>query len=138
MHAPFRALAATILLAAAGFAAAPAAQADESHVYFHNKSDAWVWVTVYKGLGMIDGRALSVPSPARIYGAYCVAPGAYDQHGLRTAIYEVRAEVTHHGCSHPVMLDQLRGFPYGNGHASNVMTYYVHGKNGHYVYNNTP
>ena len=66
-----------------------------------------------------------------------MAPGAFDKHGLRARIYEVRAEVTLKGCSHPVMLNQLPGFQH-NGNPINVMTYYIRGKDGKYVYHNTP
>lgn len=90
-----------------------------------NKSDAWVWVTAYNRWGEINGRA------------YCVAPGGTGSYGHgSTYLYEVRVEVTHQNCSHPVYLDQRRGYPYG--HDSMTYTYYVHGSNGRYVYNNTP
>jgi hypothetical protein len=108
----------------------------ESHVYFDNTSDASVWVTAYSQSECektMSGR----PSCNRggSEGAWCVAPGKYDQHGLRAHIYEVRAEVSQAGCQrHPVALNQLRGFPYS--YYKSTMTYYVHGKNGQYVYGN--
>jgi len=115
----------------------------ESHIYFQNNSDAFVWVTVYTTDHTgFDGRKF-VPLPGKAIGAWCVAPGKYDQHGVTARIYEVRAEISRDGCQRlPVLVNELRGFPYdlpdGGGPVSNVMTYYVHGRNGNYVYNNNP
>jgi predicted GNAT superfamily acetyltransferase len=91
----------------------------------HNKSDAWVWVTAYNRWGEILGRA------------FCVNPGQRIQYGYTVSyVYEVRVEVTHSGCSHPVYLDQRRGYPYGYGEMT--YTYYVKGTNGNYTFNETP
>ena len=116
------------------------ASAMESHVYVDNKSDAAVWITAYPKR-MCAQVALSTHVPCAGGGpevAWCVAPHTFDKRGFVNYIYEVRAEVTHPGCRHPVMLDQTRGFPFGNGQKSNTMTYYIHGSNGKYVFNNTP
>jgi hypothetical protein len=73
-------------------------------------------------------------------GAWCVAPGQPDQHGVSARVNEVRAEVSKDGCQRHVVLNQLRGFPYGehDGQLSHTMTYYIHGKNGTYVFSNIP
>jgi len=123
----------TALLVAAG-SASSAARADtpnESHVYFKNDTSAYVWVTAYDG----NYRLATKPQ----LGAWCVGPHAYDQHGLHAEVGEVRAEVSATGCQHdPVLLNELRGFPFHTGHEKNTMTYYVHYTDGKYVYNNTP
>ena len=136
-----RSIVAALIVLATATGVASAKQVWESHIYFHNKSDAWVWVTAYTGdhIGF-DSRKF-VPIPGKAIGAWCVAPGAYDQHGVTAHIYEVRAEVTRNSnCRHPVMLNELRGFPYATtgDFTKNTMTYYIHGSNGRYVYNNTP
>jgi hypothetical protein len=119
----------------------------EGHVWLQNKSDAYVWVTAYTGDHMEMAPTRWVPIPGKAVGAWCVAPGAFDKHGLRAHLYEVRVEVSAHGCQrNPVLLNQMRGFPYDippnlpdpRSHVSLTMTYYVHGKNGQYVFNNTP
>ena len=114
------------------------ALAAESHIYFDNQSDAAVWVTAYPGSicgGTVFGSGCAGTKDAV---AWCVGPHSFDKHGIANSIYEVRAEVTKPGCHHPVMLDQKRGFPFANGKSSNTMTYYIHGSNGKYVFNNTP
>jgi len=107
----------------------------ESHIYFQNNSDAYVWVTAYeRNTDIIPGQM------GKTVGAWCVAPGKYDQHGVTARVNEVRAEVSAGGCQRTVVLNELRGFPYGehDGLTSHTMTYYVHGKSGHYAYNNNP
>ena len=124
-----------LIVIGAAFAGQTARADSESHVYFENQSDAWVWVTAYSGT--TGGGSVPVISVGKAEGAWCVPPGAFDKHGLRVAIYEVRAEVSARGCQqHPVLLNQLRGFPYAHA-GSKTMTYYIHGAKGHgYTYGN--
>jgi hypothetical protein len=102
--------------------------------HLQNKSDAWAWITVYEHAGR------------SILKSFCLAPGASTDIGdFRTMIinppappvpatarpYELRAEVTHKGCSHPVMLDRTLGF-------DGTTPYYVIGANGNYAFRHTP
>jgi hypothetical protein len=99
-------IARSIALLAVAFALAlpPAAQAGpgESHVYTHNTTDNWVWITAYE------------PKPGSYdeinRGAWCVHPHSYDKHGLHAHIRRVRAEVTVRNCAHPVVADLWTGF----------------------------
>jgi hypothetical protein len=129
------AIAATLAAAFLLAGVATAGRRYESHIYFENKSDAFVWVTAYeRNTDIIPGQM------GKTVGAWCVAPGQPDRHGVSARVNEVRAEVSAGGCQRHVALNQLRGFPYGehDGQFSHTMTYYIHGKNGTYVYSNTP
>ena len=111
----------------------------ESHIYVENKSDAFAWITAYTPAGCFLSRAtvdLRTCQLEHIAKAWCVSPGAFVKTGIANAIYQVRAEVTIRGCSPAVKLDRTLGFPMNPG--VNVMTYYVHGSNGKYTFNNTP
>jgi hypothetical protein len=120
-----------LVVVAAAAAPALARSPKESHVYFKNNTNSYVWVTAY------DGNYSLGTKPQ--LGAWCVGPHKYDQHGLNAEVGEVRAEVSTAGCQrHPVLLNELRGFPFHTGYDSNTMTYYVHYTGGKYVYNNTP
>jgi hypothetical protein len=112
---------------------ATAGRTYESHVYVHNTTDAYVWVTAY---GMAEN-FLQPNSPGKSKGAWCIPPGKYDQHGLKTELYEIRVEVSAAGCQRePVLFNEMRGFPrdYVKGdHISRTMTYYVAGTKGKYT-----
>lgn len=113
------------LASTGGLPAGAKTPAPTNIVVMENNSDAWVWVAAYDIRGQNNG------------SAYCVGPGKREsyRHGP-PYVYEVRVEVMHQGCSHPVYLDQRLGYPYG--YNVTTVTYYVHGKNGRYVYNKTP
>jgi hypothetical protein len=90
----------------------------ESHVWTKNDSDTWVWITVY--------------NPVKISGSWCVAPHTLDKHGLKTTLLKVRAEVTHSGCRHPVILDKTLVFnTYG---PTKPGMYVLTGANGKYEF----
>jgi hypothetical protein len=82
------------------FAPAPASATDESFVMVYNGSDAYAWVTAYYTLFV-----------SKQMGAWCVAPGEEDTHGLRSAIMEVRIEVSAGGCQRsPHLANRLMFF----------------------------
>lgn len=84
--------------------------------------DGYAWMTVYRHAG------------SGIIKAFCVAPLQIAREGISSSAYEVRAEVMTGSCTGPKVLDALRGYPGGAGH---TYRYYIHGSNGHYVYDNT-
>jgi len=91
-------VAALLLLAMAFAAVAPANATDKSYIRIKNDTDKYVWVTVYS-------------KPSGLYskqeGAWCIAPGAPDDHGLSAVIKEVRVEVSAGGCQRtPMVLDK--------------------------------
>ena len=93
-----RLIAALVLLAMPFAMAAPAVAYGKSFIRIKNETDKFVWVTVYS-------------RPSGLYtktvGAWCIAPGAYDDHGVTAEIKEVRAEVSAGGCQHtPMLLDK--------------------------------
>jgi hypothetical protein len=113
------ALAAFLLSGLIGTGVPAGAREDQSHVYVDNSTpDAWVWVTAYT-------RTFSKSA-----GAWCVAPGEQDRHGLKADVAEVRVEVTHKNCAHPVILDQRAGFPKD----ALTMQYHVRGSKGQYTF----
>jgi hypothetical protein len=82
--------------------------------------DAWAWVTVY-GANRV------------IIGSYCVGPRFSDNREVKKSLNDgasaVRVEVTHKGCSHPVMLDrELKAW-----HGSNFKGI-VNGSKGSYTF----
>jgi hypothetical protein len=96
------ALCALLCLALAPRTAAAASNAYpiEAHIYTHNASDAFVWI--------------SVDSTAR--GGWCVAPRGRNQHSLETIPAEVRAEFFKAACKHGQRLhDQALPFPKTGG-----------------------
>jgi hypothetical protein len=104
----------------------------ESHVYFHNETSAWVWVTVYRF--HFDPGTAEEGVPGKPQGAWCVAPGKSDQHGLRTRIDYVRVEISVQGCQRlPVQLNHVYDFPTKGKDASSTGNYYVRGTDGHYL-----
>ncbi|HEY5258432.1 MAG TPA: hypothetical protein VIJ12_08650 [Candidatus Baltobacteraceae bacterium] len=116
--------AAFVLTSSTGFAAG-----SESHIYTNNKSDSWVWITVYQDTsGGPQWGGYS--SNEKNIGAWCVAPGQFDKHGVHADIYSVRAEVTYSGCSHPVRADLRQSF---DRHYY-VGVYTLTGSNGHYEF----
>jgi hypothetical protein len=118
-----------LLVLLVGSASGVSAGSLESHIWTENRTDVWVWVTAYNVFG---------PGVSKIEGAWCVGPHAFDKHGLHAAIREVRFEVTHHGCSHPVLLDKTVFGPPSNVTKSQH-TYYVDNKpGGGYVINGAP
>jgi hypothetical protein len=83
--------------------AASAGQIRPYQIKFHNNSDKWAWITVY------------VHSEFNVYGsatAYCVAPHEYSNRVREGADvpYDIRVEVEHNNCSHPVLLDVKMGW----------------------------
>lgn len=93
-----RLIAASLLLALTFVTAGAADAYGKSFIRIRNETDKYVWVTVYS-------------KPSGIYtktvGAWCIAPGAYDDHGVTAEIKEVRAEVSAGGCQHtPMLLDK--------------------------------
>jgi len=119
------ALCAALVLAFAAPTPAPAANTVLNTMVFHNKSDAWVWVTGYNRWGEILGKP------------FCINPGVKAQYTFTGFyVYEVRAEVARQGCSHPLYADWRRGYPYGQGEVT--YTYYLKGTNGRYTYDEQP
>jgi hypothetical protein len=93
-----RLVAASLLLAMIFATAGPASAYGKSFIRIKNETDKYVWVTVYS-------------RPSGIYtktvGAWCIAPGANDDHGVTAEIKEVRAEVSTGGCQRePRILDK--------------------------------
>lgn len=125
MKRPFVALCAVLALTCALPTGASAQNRVLNTMVFHNKSDAWVWVTGYGRWGDILGKP------------FCINPGVRAQYAFTgTYVYEVRAEVARQGCSHPLYADWRRGYPYGQNEVT--YTYYVKGTNGHYTYDEQP
>ncbi|MDE2481379.1 MAG: hypothetical protein KGN02_04225 [bacterium] len=94
---------------------------DLPRVVIHNNSDAWVWITTYDAGGIIK----------QVRFARCVGPNTEKAYMFDQPVTEVRAEVTHANCTHPVMLDRTLGW---DGKAP----YYVTGSNGKYAFRHTP
>lgn len=100
----------------------PASANGSAQVRVSNQTkDASVWVTAYNGKNL---------------GAWCVPPGKVDTHGLSSLVTQVRAEVTHTNCSHPVMLDQTLSFMIHDSATSyhTVSMFYVSGEAGNYKF----
>ena len=98
----------------------------ESHIYTDNRTDVWVWVTAYNVFG---------PLVSEIKGAWCVGPHSFDKHGLRSAIREVRFEVTkNHGCAHPVLMDKTVFGPASNVRISTATYILDHSGNGFVIH----
>jgi hypothetical protein len=99
----FRILACLAALAALAPMQVSAGQIRQYQVQFHNRSDMWAWITVYT-YGEFNHYG--------ILKAYCVAPHA-DNNRVEWASdvpHEVRIEVEHQGCSHPVVKDVKMGW----------------------------
>jgi hypothetical protein len=110
----FAAVAIVALAVTLGFPGA--ARATDGHIYTHNKSYAYVWVTAYVWAPM---------GTTKIAGAWCVSPGTFDKHGLRDVkVMHVRFEVSRGGCQRePQLLNVTRDFPV----TGEVWTYVVSG-----------
>jgi len=94
-----RSIAALLLLAMAFAIPVPASAYGKSFIRIRNETDKYVWVTVYSRPGGLYTKTV---------GAWCIAPKAYDDHGVTAEIKEVRAEVSAGGCQHnPVLLNQV-------------------------------
>jgi hypothetical protein len=78
-----------------GAMAAQPALADDTRVYTNNTSDAFAWVTVYKGSWH-----------SSVQGAWCVPPGKYDKHGVDSRLYEVFVEVSQGGCQRHILINK--------------------------------
>ena len=78
----------------AGFTLPARALAFETTV-INKTPDSWVWVTAYEFVGY----------GYKIQGAWCVAPGETSVRHFSQKIKDLRGEVTHQGCSHPVKSD---------------------------------
>ncbi len=78
----------------AGFALPARALAFQITV-MNKTADSWVWVTAYEYVGY----------GYKIQGAWCVAPGETSVRHFGQKIKDLRGEVTHQGCSHPVKAD---------------------------------
>lgn len=91
-------IAALLVLAMAFAIPTPASAYGKSFIRIRNETTNYVWVTVYsKPVGLY----------VKTVGAWCIAPKAYDDHGVTAEIKEVRAEVSAAGCQHlPVLLDK--------------------------------
>jgi hypothetical protein len=125
-----RFLVALTLLIAVGASAVPAS-ADNwiVDINIQNISDTWAWITIYSG----PGRGIMTSG--------CVNPESdrtftidtqTDNFGNPTTMpYEVRAEITHKGCAHPVYVDKTLGWARG-------IEFYVRGNGGNYSFGHTP
>jgi len=105
-------------------APASAGQIRPYQVKFHNESDAWAWVSPY---GRFEFNIY-----AAIH-AFCVAPHEYRNFVAEASAVpdDVRIEVEHRNCSHPVMLDTKMGW-------DGRTPYYLHGANGKYRTSHLP
>ena len=112
------------LIVTMGFVASPKpspAQGRLQEVVVHNESDAWAWITTYQRDVL-----------TRMTFASCVAPHRNKiLYITKTDVHDVRAEVTHKNCTHPVMLDRKLGY-------DGKTPYYVTGSNGKYKFWHTP
>lgn len=100
-----------------------------------NKSDASAWITIYSGArqGIIASFCLAPGQHAEIPDGgkgFVVGPSAM-MYPVNKKPYELRAEVTHKNCAHPVMLDATLGY-------DGTTPYYVHGSAGRYAFRHTP
>ena len=98
----------------------PAPAAPKSTPVAWNKTtDAWAWITAY--------------SSGYIQGAWCVPPGKTDAtHSFNLRITDLRVEVTHKNCAHPVMLDRTIGPRRGSIQINGLLE----GKDGKYTWRN--
>jgi hypothetical protein len=99
------------------FAPTPAS-AWSAHIYTHNTSDAYAWVTAYSG-----------SFHSGVQGAWCVPPGKYDKHGLSALVRYVYIEVSQGRCQgHIIAKEEL-----DTRNKANVQEYRVTGHSGQYV-----
>ena len=125
-----RFLIALALLVAVGASTVPAS-ADNwiVDIKIQNISDAWAWITIYSGPGRgIMTSGCVNPQSDRTFQ---IDTQTYNPSSPITMPYEVRAEITHKGCAHPVYVDKTLGWARGIG-------LYVRGKNGGYSFWHTP
>ena len=95
---------------------------EKARVELHNQSDAWIWITAYT----VNG------ATRHPYDSFCVGPHRNEVHFVKRGyLDEIRGEVTHKNCAHPVMLDRTLGY---DGKAP----YYLTGSNGTYKFWHTP
>lgn len=126
-----RLLASIVLLSAVSASAVPAS-ASSTHIVgivIENNSDTWAWITVYSGArrGQMASGCVN-PKSSRTFD---VNTETYQPASPINLPYEIRAEITHTGCSHPVYVDSTLGWARGG-------PYYVRGNAGHYSFWHTP
>jgi hypothetical protein len=88
--------------------------------------DAWVWVTAYE----------KVPFGREIRRVWCVSPEENSSQKIGSIIDEVRVEVTHQNCAHPVYLDATLSTSGGlsSGGGLIIRSFEVRGSNGRYAF----
>jgi len=124
-----RLLAALVMLIAVGASTVPAS-ADNwlVDIKVQNISDTWAWITIYgPGQGIMKAGCVDPRSDK----TFSVNTQTYNPGSPISMPYEVRAEITHKGCSHPVYVDKTLGWSRG-------IPYYVRGTNGSYSFWHTP
>ena len=120
------------LAAVAVLAMTGPASADSQYdvpITIQNHSDAWAWITIYSraGKGIMKSGCVD-PKTDRTF----VVNTFTGAHGSPlTFPYEVRAEITHKGCTPPVYADRTLGW-------SRNIPYYVRGKDGQYSFWHAP
>jgi len=109
------ALCALILIV--GLATTTSRAAGETHIYVHNETDAYVWITAYEGSYHTGGAH-----------AWCVSPHSTDRHGVAVYIFDVRAEISTGGCQrNPILLDVTRAAVRGLKHGAYTFNYTAKG-----------